>query len=195
MRAVSVNVHNSQAKPLPRRANVQKPSGVERSAPTAEFPFQGGPRPLFRLEIYSAVSMRFRWRPVRTRRRQSRSKLPEVGSEGHFGRALAPLLVAKVAQCCMCEKTYYLLCFDHIRQGLGILFSAAGEASQRRGHTVRSFSLFLNRLERHAAPKGRPKGPQGLPKPPQKHPKIVLKSVLGPTWAPKPSRRSKKVPA
>ena len=47
-------------------------------------PFQGGPRPLFWLEIYSDVSMRFRWRPVRTRRCQSRSKVPELGSEGHF---------------------------------------------------------------------------------------------------------------
>ena len=69
-------------------------------------PFQGGPQPLFRLEIYSAVSMRFRWRPVRTRRRQSRSKVPAVGSEGHFWRALAPLLEAKVAQCCMCCLLY-----------------------------------------------------------------------------------------
>ena len=67
-------------------------------------PFQGGPRPLFRLEIYIAVSMRFRWRPVRTRRRQSRSKVAAVGSEGHFWRALALLLEAKVAQCCMYEK-------------------------------------------------------------------------------------------
>ena len=74
-------------------------------------PFKGGPRPLFRLEIYSAVSMRFRWRPVRTRRRQSRSKVPAVGSEGHFWRALAPLLEPKLAQCCMCEKhiIYYVL--------------------------------------------------------------------------------------
>ena len=56
------------------------------------------------------------------------------------------------------RKTYHLLCFNHIRQGLGILFSAAGEASQRRGHTVRSFSFFLGRLGRHAAPKGKPKG-------------------------------------
>ena len=93
------------------------------------------------------------------------------------------------------RKTYYLSCFNHIRQGLGILFSVAGEASQRRGHTVRSFSLFSGRLGRHAAPKARPKGPQGPPKPPQKHPKIVVKSVQRPTWAPKPSRRSKKVPA
>ena len=92
------------------------------------------------------------------------------------------------------RKTYYLLCFNHIRQGLGILFSAAGEASRRRGHTVRSFSLFLGRLGRHAAPKGRPKGPQGLPKPLREHPKILLNSMLGPIWAPRPPRRCKKVP-
>ena len=88
-----------------------KPVAWSAAPPPPTNPFQGGPRPLFRLEIYSAVSMRFRWRPVRTRRRQSRSKVPAVGSEGHFWRALAPLLEAKVAQCCIYEKhtIYYVL--------------------------------------------------------------------------------------
>ena len=35
-------LHNSQAKPLPRRANVQKPKGVERDASAADEPFSGG---------------------------------------------------------------------------------------------------------------------------------------------------------
>ena len=135
-------------------------------------PFQGGPRPLFRLEIYSAVSMRFRWRPVRTRRRQSRSKVPEVGSEGHFWRASAPLLEAKVVQCCMCEKhtIYYVL------TTLGRVWASCFRLPARlRDVVVTQFVLFPCFSAAWDAMQ-RPKGGQRGPKASQSHPKSTPKS-------------------
>ena len=174
---------------------MQKPSGLELSAPTADGPFSGGSPTTFsvgnlprRLDAISVAPGAHTTAPKSLQGARSglRGSLLEGLGATFGGQSCAMLYV---------RTTYYLLCFDHIRQGLGIVFSAAGEASQRRGDTVCSFFFFLSCLGRHAAPKGRPKGPQGLPKPPPKHPKIVLKFRLGPTCAPKLSRRSKKVPA
>ena len=117
-----------------------KPGPWSSPPPPPTNPFWGGPRPLFRLEIFSAVSMRFRWRPVRTRRRQSRSKVPAMGSEGHFWRALAPLLELKVAQCCMCEKHIIYYVFTT----LGRVWASCFRLPARlRNVVVTQFVLFL----------------------------------------------------
>ena len=94
----------------------------------------------------------------------------------------------------VCTKNILFIMFLPHWTGPGSLFSAPGQPSQRSCHTVRYFSRFFGRSGRPSVPQGHPKGTQGLPKPPREHPKIVLKSMLGPIWAPRAPGRCKQVP-
>ena len=169
MSTVSANVTNSQ---IPAGSICLKPTPWRCYAPAADFPFSGGPRPLFRLQDHSAVSMRLRWCPVRTRGRQGRPKVAKVGSKGHFWSAWAPLFEVNVAQCCLYEKhtIYYVL-----TTLAGVRSPSFRQPARLRNLVVIQFAFFPSFSTAWDATRD-PKAAQMGPKASQSHSKSTPKS-------------------
>ena len=104
LRAVSVKVTPSAAKPSPRVVHVLKTHAVSLCALAAEFVFWEGFRLTFSVCKRRVASMCLRWRPVRTQGSSSRPRVPKVTPKVHFWGAWATLFEAKVPECCMYDK-------------------------------------------------------------------------------------------
>ena len=144
-----------------------KPNAWRCAASTADEPPLGLFWPLLRLENYSAVSMRLRWRPVRTRVRQSGPKVPEVGPKGHFWGASASLFDAKVAQCCMCEKHTIYYVFTTLSRVRALCFRLPANL---RNFVVTQFVLFPS-FSAAWSPKGAQSGAKASQSRPKSTPK------------------------